>query len=232
MNLHRRLLLLLVAALMVAVTAVAAVGPAFGKAGQDSASSVSTGELSAEWWKWALSKPSTEFPLIGEDPDYTEEQCNGQPVTNKAGKYWFLAGTFDGSEVDRTCTIPAGKQLFFPVANEGYLLDPGQPAKEGRKIVNGFMDSIVADPEFKSGMSVTVDGQEIKNNQVVRADSPLFTATVPDGGIVDPGSYSMVSDGLWVTLPTLSEGEHTIHFKMSAPSVPFSQDNTYHLTVE
>ena len=49
------------------------------------------------------------------------------------------------------------------------------------------------------------------------------------------GSYEGVADGLWVTLPPLSKGEHTIHFEMSAPSVGeegFSQDNTYHLTVE
>jgi hypothetical protein len=34
-----------------------------------------------------------------------------------------------------------------------------------------------------------------------------------------------------VSLPPLPPGDHTIHFKMNAPNVGFSQDNTYILTV-
>jgi hypothetical protein len=232
MNLHRRLLLLLVVALMVAVTAVATAGPTFGKPGQDSESSVTTGELAALWWEWALSKPLAESPLIGGDPNYSEEQCDGQPVTDTADNYWFLAGTFDGSKVKRTCTIPADTTLFFPAVNFAYINDPKLPEdteEYAREQANAFIDSVVNDPEFS--ISVTVDGEEINSDQIVRADSPLFTATVPKKGLLKKaGSYSGVSDGLWVTLSPLSEGEHEIEVEVSSST--FSQDNTYIITVE
>jgi hypothetical protein len=196
-----------------------------------------------------LSKPIADSPLFGSDssdPPYSEEQCNGQPVnpvSDTANKYWFLAGTFDGSEVERTCTAPSDTRPFFPVANFAYInTDPETDTEElARQIAKKAIDSIEADP--KLSMSVKVDGKEVKNNQIVRADSPLFTATVPEDGLLPAGSYTGVADGLWATLPPLSEGKHTIQFKMSAPNADmdptteenplgFSQDNTYHLTVE
>jgi hypothetical protein len=201
---------------------------AFAQAGQASGE---TAELAADWWQWALSKPVEDNPLIGGDPDYSGEQCDGQPVTDTPYNTWFLAGTLDGSEVERTCTVPDGTQIFFPVGNVVFLItEPGETEEEARQFVNEYMDDVLADPRFK--MKVTVDGKKVKSDEIIRADSPLFTATVPKDGLLDAGSYDGVADGLWVTLPPLSQGEHTIHFEISAPSVGFSQDNTYHLTVE
>jgi hypothetical protein len=59
---------------------------------------------------------------------------------------------------------------------------------------------------------------------------------------VPGGDYEGATiDGLWVTLPPLPPGEHTVHFEMNAPNIDlnpnepgaegFSQDNTYILTV-
>jgi len=204
---------------------------ALGQVGQGAKASGKAAELAAEWWVWALSKPAAESPLIGGDPDYSDQQCDGQPLTNTSGKRWFLAGTLDGSAVERTCTMPVGKQLFFPVGNIVFLItEPEETEEIARQFVNGFMDDVLADPDFS--MVVTVDGKEIDAKRIVRADSPLFTARVPEGGLLPAGSYPGVADGLWAALPPLSKGEHTIHFEMSAPSVGFSQDNTYHLTVE
>jgi hypothetical protein len=140
--------------------------------------------------------------------------------------------------VERTCTMPVGTQLFFPVGNVVFLItEPNETEEQARQEVNDFIDSVLADPDFS--MSVTVDGKEIKSKRIVRADSPLFTAEVPEDNVFDSpnfdllaGSYDGVADGLWAALPPLSKGEHTIHFEISAPSVGFSQNNTYHLTVE
>jgi len=203
----------------------------FAQVRQDVNASGETAELAADWWQWALSKPVEDNPLIGGDPDYSAEQCDGQPVTDTSREVWFLAGTLDGSEVERTCTAPAGTQLFFPIVNYVFLItEPEENEDVARQAANDYIDDVLADPRFK--MRVTVDGKKVKSNQIIRADSPLFTATVPEGGLLPAGSYDGVADGLWVTLPVLSEGEHTIHFEMSAPSVGFSQDNTYYLTVE
>ncbi len=217
--------------LSVVLALVLASPMAFGQVGQGAKASGKAAELAADWWQWALSEPVETNPLIGGDPNYSEEQCDGQPVTNTPRNTWFLAGTLDGSEVERTCSMPVGTQLFFPVGNVVFLItEPEETEEEARRAVNEFMDSVLADPGFS--MTVTVDGKEIESKRIIRTDSPLFTATVPEGGLLPAGSYDGVADGLWAALPPLSKGEHTIHFEISAPSVGFSQDNTYHLTVE
>ncbi len=219
---------ILVIALAAVLALVVAASMAYGQVGQGSKASGKAGELGAAWWQWALSKPVAENPLIGSYDN--ETQCDGQPVTDTPGKKWFLAGTFDGSEVVRTCTMPVGTQLFFPVVNNVFLItEPDETEEEARQAVNEFINSVLSDPDLS--ISVTVDGKEIKNKRLVRADSPLFTATDPEGGLLPAGSYPGVADGLWAALPPLSKGEHTVHFELSAPNAGFEQDNTYILTV-
>jgi hypothetical protein len=97
------------------------------------------------------------------------------------------------------------------------------------------MNAVLADRTFNKTLTVTVDGKPVKSSSIVRADSPLFTLEVPIGSIfgprVHPGEHQAVATGLWVTLPSLPEGEHTIHVEWSAPSVNFKQNTTYQLTV-
>jgi hypothetical protein len=117
----------------------------------------------------------------------------------------------------------------FPVVNVVFTLsDPGDTEEIARQAVNEYIDSVLTDPRLR--MSVSVDGQEV----LQRADSPLFTIKAPNDNIfgLEPGSYDAVADGLWVTVPPLSKGKHTIHFELSAPTVDVRQDNTYHLTVK
>src|SRR5215813_2675062 len=67
-------------------------------------------ELSAEWWQWALSIPTSVNPLT----DTTGADC----MVGQRGAAWFLAGVFfTGGTVTRTCSIPQGTRLFFPVIN-------------------------------------------------------------------------------------------------------------------
>ena len=60
------------------------------------------GQWSAKWWQRAFSLPD-KFT------DCTENQPTG-PV-------WFLDGTAGGSPVTRSCTVPAGKNIMFPIFN-------------------------------------------------------------------------------------------------------------------
>ncbi len=226
---------IIVLALSVILALSLAMPAAFAQVGQGAKASGKASELAADWWQWALSKPTDVNPLLGGDPDYSEEQCDGQPVTDVPGKKWFLAGTFDASTVERTCTMPVGTQLFFPVGNVVFLItEPNENEEIARQFVNEYIDAVLADPELS--ISVTVDGKEIKQKRIVRADSPLFTATLPADNLfsafgLEAGEYQAVADGLWAALPPLSKGEHTIHFEISAPSVGLEQDNTYYLTV-
>ena len=220
-----------VLALFVVVALVLLAAPvALGQVGQGSKASGTAGELAADWFVWALEKPTDVNPTQGE---YSGgPKCDGQPLSDAPGRKWFLAGTFDGSEVTRNCTAPVGTQFFFPIANSFCAEPPGTFTEEYyRQCANEFVDAVLADPELS--ITVTVDGKEVKGNRIVRADSPLFTFTLPEDNIfgAPPGVYEGVGAGLWVALPPLPPGEHTIHFEVSAPSVGFSQNNTYYLTV-
>jgi hypothetical protein len=230
---------MLVVALSALLALALATPVAFGQAAEQQEESTAygrTGELAGAWLQWALSKPIPKNPMIGE---YSGgPKCNGRPVSETPGeqKWWFLAGTWATTEpgVERTCTMPAGRWLFFPVANCLFIItEPGENEELGRKQANEFMDSMLTDPDLS--MSVWVDGKEVLR----RADSPLVTVRVPENNVFDlfpgvdleGGSYDGLSDGLWATVPPLSKGKHTIHFALSAPREDFRQDNTYHPTV-
>jgi hypothetical protein len=208
---------------------------AFAKAGQSSTASGATGELVTAWWQWALSKPANSNPLFGGDPNYSEKQCDGTPLNGTPAKTRFLAGTFDGSVVERTCTVPPNRQIFFTVFNTAVLADPGDTEESLLDQAHAFIDAVLADPDFS--MVVTVDGNQLPNESIVRAEAGLFSGTSP----LLHGKYTAVADGFWVTLPPLPKGEHTIHWEVSAPNADtdpanagaegFFQDNTYNLTV-
>lgn len=236
---------MIVMAVSILLALTLAMPAAFGKAGQDEKAPGATGELVTAWWQWALSKPVEGNPLFGGDPNYSEEQCDGKPLgrpgTGITGDTWFLAGTLDGSEVERTCTVPADTTLFFPLFNVAVFPFPEEGEEDVLAQANAFIDSVLDDPDF--GMVVTVDGKAVPKGRILRAEAPLFSGESPllgeDG--TTPVSYEAVADGLWVTLPPLTEGEHTIHWEVSAPNVDtdpntpgaegFFQNNTYHLTV-
>ena len=63
------------------------------------------GEWSARWWRWALSIPADQNPLL----DTTGANCS----EGQGGQIWFLAGVFGGAAT-HSCTVSGGKALFFP----------------------------------------------------------------------------------------------------------------------
>jgi hypothetical protein len=73
------------------------------------ADSSSFKELSAEWWQWAVSIPTSVNPVL----DTTGDNC----MVGQRGSTWFLAGLFGGGTATRTCFIPEDKVLYFPVVN-------------------------------------------------------------------------------------------------------------------
>jgi hypothetical protein len=239
--------IVMVVSIFLALTLAAPV--AFGQPGQGSTASGASGKLAAAWWQWALSKPAEDIPMIGPNKDhpvYSEEQCDGQPLTDTLAKEWFLAGSFGAGAVERTCTVPAGAQLFFPAFNAAFVrvpTDPGDTEAHLFDQAHGYVDPVLADKQFS--MVVTVDGKVVPNKRIVRAEAGVFSGESPlfVSETNPSGFYEAVTDGEWVTLPALSKGEHTIAWKVSAPNAdtdPFTagvqnftpQDITYHLMVE
>jgi hypothetical protein len=187
------------------------------------------GEWSAAWWQWAYGLPGENHPVIAEG----EVDCG----YGQSGRVWFLAGTTWG-EVVRSCTVPVGQPLFYPLINFAWVNEPGDCGRpegctvdEKRGELNGLIDTFVCN------LSSTVDG---KPTVQIRAKSPTFLAELNNdvfglpAGLVDEEA---VADGFWVLLPPLSRGEHVLEFggQFCDPDTgePFgSIGATYNLTVE
>lgn len=199
------------------------------------------GEWAAEWWKWALAGPNGANAV----QDETGEFCD---VNQPKGKVWFLAGTFGGTGVERTCTIPANKALFYPLVNVVWIDCPGTPDEdltnaEVRAILATFTDA----GDRACQLTSTLDGVAVSSQQIltVRTQSPKFTITLPENHVSDPGCPAplppgktgrAIAEGYWVMLPPLSPGEHvlTLHGAGCDPEtgdVLFETGVTYHLTV-
>jgi hypothetical protein len=164
----------------------------------------SYGGWSAEWWKWFLSIPTPDHPGIGGD-------CG----VAQSGPVFFLAADFTGSE-GVPCTIPAGKAIFFAMANvECSTVEPppffGADEEELRACAKCFADQIVV-----SSLEATLDDEELGDLGSYRAASPLFTFEYPADNIFGipggPATGESVSDGYWLLLNPLSAGNHTLAF--------------------
>lgn len=203
---------------------------------------MSYGEWSALWWNWAMGQPVASNPIADPDGSFCD--------VGQSGPVWFLAGAFGGSAT-RSCTIPAGKAIFFPVVNV-YVnfpcgcpacavpeLDPSQIETCLATFATDYMDDI-------DQLEVQVDGVSLKKNLFdYRARSGLFTFTPDPSNAVFDGcilpSQPAVSDGYWVMLAPLSAGHHTLYFRgagmirLGDPNCtfdfPFEVQLTYNLTV-
>ena len=194
--------------------------------------------LTAQWWQWALSIPTGQNPQ--EDP--TGQYC----MVGQRGSVWFLGGVFSGGPAERTCSVPEGATLFFPVINEITINAPnvcGQgpendAAKDLRQQSKAFIDGVPL-----SSVKVQVDG---KNTPFRRVQSQVFEVALPEDNVFDApcvgaglgnvpaGIYSpAVDDGYYVLLPPLKPGSqtHTIHFQAEQPTQTLPTDVTYKITV-
>ena len=207
-------------------------------AGSQTLGDPTLGKLGAQWWTWALEKPTATNPLLGSYSYTTDEGAKKCDGSNPSGA-WFLAGTTSGTPVTRECTVPSTTQIFFPIANNFQAQHPNVWTEEElRQFVNNCMNKALV----RSTMFLTVDGQPVPISiKKQRADTPLFTFFLPADNIFGvpayAGKYEAVADGVWVLLSPLSKGTHTITFGGNFPNNPeqcggpFSQNNTYILTV-
>jgi hypothetical protein len=184
------------------------------------------GEWTAKWWQWALSTPSNEFPV----EDLTGEKCS----INQSGPIWFLAGTPGGS-AERSCSIPAGKAVMFPIINVrcDYASDPAA------KTESDLRTCAKGDQDLVTHVEAAIDGVPITNLEQYRVQSPLFELQLVDDNPIGlpPGKTEAISDGWWIIMKPLSPGNHEVSFKgvlldvTTTSTTNFATDVLYHLTV-
>jgi hypothetical protein len=158
-------------------------------------------KLSAEWWQWALSIPTSENPLL----DTTGEKCAVGPAWFCVVLGWHLWRRYGA----RTCTAPEDKIIYFPVINSLNINTPNVCGQDSNNIpVSALRAASAALIDEAANLSVTVDGIAIKNLR--RVKSEVFVVALPKENVfvapcaplnVPPGIYSpAVDDGFYVLL--------------------------------
>lgn len=176
----------------------------------------SQAEWSQIWWQWAASFDRDESPVA----DTTGENCtNGQ-----SGAVWFLAGTYGTKRTVRTCHVPAGKTLFFPLIN--YVMAPNGNGKLTCESAIASVSRTTANP---SALILSVDGKRFENLAVHRQATPAcFDLGVLAAG--RPRIFPSAANGYYVALYPLPVGTHRIEFGGALPGM--LQAVTYELVVE
>lgn len=200
-------------------------------------------EWSAAWEQWSYSIPVAQHPLFD----------NGDCSVGQSGPVWFLGGKFCANNasscsftgVVRTCNLPSGKALYFPVFNgedsaleESVVEHPGDETYQQIATMRSYEDVSMS----PSDVSCSVDGAPIPDLKGrFRVQSTAFGFTLPTDNLLKSiygndnfvaGTYSpAVDDGWYVMLSPLPAGPHRIHFRGYNPVYNFTLDVTYNLNV-
>ena len=209
------------------------------------------GQWAAAFWQWVLGVPDNKYPVqsgnqrVNPLKDMTGEHCTEHQI----GDVWFLAGSWVGA-VSRSCTIPAGKSLYFPLINNvyiGFLSDPPEQRTEKWARDN-------ADCTEPAVISVALDGTEVTNPLAYftgpsGSQSPTFNVQMPfgiaqggPGNLLESLGYKIKQVPEWFLSPSaeqgyylffnpLPPGTHTLHWSASGCTAGSTQDVTYKLTV-
>ena len=179
----------------------------------------------ALWSIWAYGTPAANNPVL----DTTGANCAvGQPVPGT----FFLAGTFDGSTVMRTCTTPVGDAFLIPILNAAAFAQQTDPPDQRTE---AFVRSEIACIDTPPTLSITVDGVALANPQSLLEHSVVFSVNLPAGNIFGVPAQLLspsVDAGYYAFLEPLSAGSHNIHITASSPACGATQDATYNLIVQ
>jgi hypothetical protein len=188
------------------------------------------GDWAGAFWQWGYSFPFASSPFL----DETGQFCH----LRQQGGVWFLAGSFLNKPVvpyRRTCTIPKGKYVFFPIFN-GLSVAPEFPEAEDpcshypKKIdqvrcdVNRDIIPKAARPipaYWGAGaieLKVEIDGKPVADPFAYRIQSDpgglrfivRENSILTESGFAAGPRYPAVADGYWIMLPPLSVGDHRI----------------------
>jgi len=191
------------------------------------------GRWAVEWMQWAQGTPAATNPIS----DLTGESCSQRQV----GDVWFLAGSwYNAGHVERSCEIPAGKSLFFPLINGGYgafLNDP--PDTRTEEFVRKAAACTVP-----AQISVWIDDFKVprplqyftgKSGSL----SPLFNLQLPPGNLFSDDTAVIpelllspsAEQGYYLFVQPLPPGKHTIRWVATGCQPNASQDIIWHLRV-
>lgn len=183
-------------------------------------------ELAARWWQWAYSMPDEDGAVW----DTTGAKC----AMEQKGDIWFLAGGYGSATIKRHCTVPEGRNIFFPIINMVYT-DEGT----NNVLMCSYLKSEVTIKEKDiSNIAVEINGHKVDDPKQYHVTSNCFElyGYPSSTGKLSRLAYA-VTDGFWILLSPLPKGKHNLKFgatyiNPSDKSEKFTQDIEYILTVE
>lgn len=176
------------------------------------------------WWQWAAAADRNTSPVA----DREGIHCG----VNQSGPVWFLAGGWGVDRIIRYCDVPAGKYLFFPMIN--YIAAPGGNPNATCEGVRGQVALRNAD---RLGVWLRINGETIEGAGDVLSSPECFDLMERKHSKSKRGQqYPSATSGIWVMLPPLPPGEHTIEFgardlQEKDPNAGFLQDIEYVITI-
>lgn len=175
-------------------------------------------EWAEQWWQWAYSFPLSSGPVA----DLTGDECGAR----QRGAVWFLAGTYEFHPVQRRCSVPAGRYIFFPIVNyvatmEGLAQDDATSCRISKDHTTRLADPALA-------LSVELDGLPIPDPLHYRQSSTKCFDLA--AGVRHGKRVLAASSGYWVMLRPLSAGHHTLRFGAVLPTI--QQAVSYDLYVD
>lgn len=167
-------------------------------------------EWSQRWWQWAFSFERARSPVA----DQTGQFC----ASRQGGPVWFLAGTYGTHRTERTCHVPAGKVLFFPLIN--YVTFQGSPRRTCQALIRDAAE-LTDDP---SALVLEIDGRRMEGLQLHRLAGQDCFSLVPG----EPADAA--TNGYYVALKPLARGTHSLNFGGILPTL--AQAVSYTLVVD
>ena len=208
--------------------------------------------LGAKWWQWALEIPTPINPLVDANPcnvnqhgyfffiggvftvtdtSGTSESSNVFQTRNAGHSSDTSVSSDTNDHIERTCTIPKGKAIFFPVYNaiQTFGPEPSGPPATVQEAIQIVKESV----NQATNLKASVDGTNIKVDSKLRSLTRIFEFTLPENNLFGTdvlGPYTAISDGYWVALKPLKVGNHEISISANHPSGNI--DITYHIKVQ
>ena len=167
-------------------------------------------EWSKRWWHWATSFDDEDSPVADTDG----RLC----ASGQSGPVWFLAGTYGTKRTVRSCRLPAGKTLFFPLINFIAF-----PPEDEREACASLMLRAEALTDAPAALVLELNGKRFDSLAAHRQATKGCFLVSPDDDAPAAGN------GYYVALGPLKRGRYTLNFGAILPSM--SQAVTYTLDV-
>lgn len=177
------------------------------------------------WWQWVYGMPASGFPPI----DLARVNCASQG----ADGIWFLMNSDSPQVVERTCELPLGSSVFFPVISNLVFSPPlAELTCDKAKDLANFERNLNYIMTVKlNGVAIRLDDR----NLVGSLECFDLLARIPSEQ--NPPSYfPSATDGYWFMFNPLPVGSHKLEILVQYDDIAKNEIRTlmnvhYQLTV-